>query len=118
MNYFEKAMDLYSMIQKGKMLEAKDKYYHENVKVIDASGNIREGKEKNKKYDKEFINEIQEIFGGDILAMTSNEERQITMVEYWIELKFKNGLKRKYEEIAVQHWQDEKIILERFYKSK
>jgi len=118
MTFQDKAKEFYNMIQEGKLLDAINKYYHEKVVVIDADGNTRENIDSNKKYDISFLNEIQEIYGGEILSVTSDEKRQITAVEYWIELKFKNGTKRKFEEISVQHWQNDKIIRERFYKCK
>jgi hypothetical protein len=116
MTCFEKAKELYTMLEEGKLPEAKEKYYHDEVIVIQADGKIRKGKEENLAYDKDFIKNIQEIYGGKIIAITSDEKRQISMVEFWINLKQKDGTKRMIAEVAVQQWEDDKIIEERFYE--
>ncbi|HAN18223.1 MAG: hypothetical protein A2X13_07435 [Bacteroidetes bacterium GWC2_33_15] len=118
MSYFNKAKELFRMIENGKMLDALDKFYHTDMVVIQADGKKRIGIEENKNYEKYFLNNIQEIFGAELLAITSDEERGITMVEYWVHIKFKDGSRKKYEEISVQYWKDDKIIKERFYEGK
>lgn len=115
MNCYDKAKGLYTMLEEGKLLEAKEKYYHDDVIVIQADGRIRKGKDENIKYDKDFINNIDEIYGGKIQAIASDENRKISMVEFWINLKQKDGTKRIIAEVAIQQWEDDKIIEERFY---
>jgi len=118
MSYFNKAKELFRMIENGKMLDAFDLFYHPDVVVIQADGIKRIGVEANKNYEKDFLNNIQEIFGAELLSITSDEERHITMVEYWVHIKFKDGTRKKYEEVSVHYWKDDKIIKERFYEGK
>jgi len=40
------------------------------------------------------------------------------MVEFWINIKFKNGNKKKLEEVTIQHWENDLIIKENFYSKK
>ena len=118
MSYHSKAKELFHMIENGKMLEALDKFYHPDMKVICVNGKIRNGIEDNKNYEKDFLSNLQEVFGGEVTAITSDEIRGITMVEYWVSLKFKDGTRKKYEEVAVQYWEGDKIKTERFYDGK
>lgn len=118
MTYFKKVKDLFKMIEEGKLLDALDKYYHENVIIIANDGKKRIGIEEARDYDKRFLKEIQEILGGGVETITSDEKRAITMVEFWIHLKFKNGNKKKLEEVAVQYWEEDRIIKENFYSKK
>ncbi|MEE4196189.1 MAG: hypothetical protein V2I54_00970 [Bacteroidales bacterium] len=115
MNCFEKAKELYTMLEEGKLPEAKEKYYHDEVIVIQADGKIRKGKTENLTYDKNFIKNIEEIYGGKVLAIASDEKRQISMVEFWIKIKQKDGTKKIIAEVAIQQWEKDKIIEERFY---
>lgn len=118
MSYLNKATQLFGMIQNGKMIDALDIFYHSDAVVIRADGRIRSGIEVNKKYEKEFLSNLQEVYGGEIKSVTSNEDRGITMVEFWLNIKFKDGTRKKYEEVAVQYWEGDKIKIERFYEGK
>ena len=118
MSYHLKARELFQMIENGKMLEALDKFYHPDMIVVCANGKIRKGIEENKNYEKDFLSNLQEVFGGEVTAITADETRGITMVEYWVNLKFKDGTRKKYEEVAVKYWEGDKIIKERFYDGK
>ena len=118
MTYYQRARDLFKMIEEGKLIESLDIYYHDDVSIITDDGKERNGKEKARDYDEKFIREIEEVLGGEVRTITSDEEKRITMVEFWIELKFKNGQRKKIEEVAVQHWEKDLIIRESFYSKK
>ena len=111
----ERAQDIYKMMGEGNMLEAFDKYYHDDVVMIEATGDVREGKATSREFEENWLASIEEFHGGGVHAITSNEEAGISMVEAWTEVTFKDGNRMKLEEVAVQHWKDGKIIRERFY---
>jgi ketosteroid isomerase-like protein len=115
MTYLERAQTIYKMIGEGKMLEAFEQFYHEDVVMIEATGEKREGKDTNREFEKNWAAGIQEMHGGGAKAITSNEEAGVTMVEAWSDMTFKDGNRMKMEEVAVQKWEDDKIIHERFY---
>ena len=118
MSYFQKAKDLFKMIEEGKLIDALDKYYHNDVVIIADDGKERKGTEEALDYNKKFLKEIQEVMGGGVETITSDEKRAITMVEFWIDLKFKNGNKKKFKEVAIQYWEGDYIIKENFYSKK
>jgi len=118
MTYYQRAKELFKMIEEGKLLEALDNYYHEDVDIIADDGVERNGKHQAREYDKNLLKEIEEVIGGGVRNIASNEERRITMVEYWIELKFKNGNKKKMEEVAIQQWEGDLVIRENFYSKR
>jgi len=118
MTYYEKAKKLFKMIEEGKLLEALDIYYHKDVLIISDDGTERKGLEQAKAYDENFLKEIVEVIGGEVYTITSDEERGITMVEFWIHLKFKNGNKKTIKEVAVQYWEGDYVIKENFYSKK
>lgn len=115
MSYHDKAKDIYDMLAKGKMLEAFDKYYDENVVMTEATGESRKGKAANRKFQTDFMAMIKEYHGAGVSAITSNEKDGITMVESWMDVTMNDGKRSKMEEVAVQKWKGDHIINERFY---
>ena len=115
-SYLERAADIYKMMGEGKMLDAFDKYYHDDVVMQEATGEVREGKATNREFEEQWLASIEEFHGGGARSITSNEEEKVTMVEAWADITFKDGNRRTMEEVAVQHWNDDGLIVrERFY---
>lgn len=115
MSYKDLATELYGMIGQGQALDAFEKFYHEDVSMIEATGDVRQGKATNREYEQNFFGSIAEVHGGGTTAITSDEENGITMVETWMDATFKDGNRMKMEEVARQKWQGDQIIEERFY---
>jgi ketosteroid isomerase-like protein len=115
MSYYDKAKDIYDMLAKGKLLEAFEKYYHNDVVMVEATGEARKGKGANRKFQLEFMSMIKEVHGTGIRAITSNEKDATTMVESWMDTTYKDGKRNMMEEVAVQKWNGDQIIHERFY---
>ena len=115
MSYLQKAQDLYSMIGQGKMLDAFEKFYHEDVVMVEATGHVREGKDTNREFEKQWMAGIEAMHDGGVTAITSDEDNGITMVEAWTDVTLKEGGRMKMEEVCVQKWQGDQIIHERFY---
>lgn len=115
MSYLEKAKDIYKLMGEGKMIDAFDKYYHENVVMHEATGEIREGKAFNREFELKWMESIEAVHGGSVTNITADETNEITMVEAWTDFTPKGGERRKMEEVCVQKWKDGQIIHERFY---
>ena len=115
MSYLNKVTAMYEMIGHGKMMEAFEKYYAENVVMVEATGDVREGKDKNREFELQFLSSIKEVHGGGLYNITSNEKTGVTMVETWMDTTFKDGNRMKMEEVCVQKWEGDFIVHERFY---
>ena len=115
MSYLENEQALQSMVGKGQMLEAFEKYYHDDVVMVEGTGEAREGKEASRQFEKEWLAQLKEVHGGGVTAITSNEEQGITITETWMEATFSDGNRMKMEEVSVKHWKGDQIIKERFY---
>ncbi len=113
---YDRAADIYKMMGEGKMLEAFDQYYADDVVMIEATGEVREGKATSREFEENWLASIEEYHGGGARAITANEKEKVTMVEAWADITFKDGNRMTLEEVAVQHWNDEGLIVrERFY---
>ncbi|MEM1138041.1 MAG: SnoaL-like domain-containing protein [Bacteroidota bacterium] len=115
MSYLKKVQELYSMMNQGQMMEAFEKFYHNDIEMIEATGEVRKGKDYNREFEKKFMESIQETHGGGVDGITANEEDKITMVASWMDVTFKEGGRVKMEEVAVQYWEGDLIVKERFY---
>ncbi len=115
MSYLQRIKDMYDMIQGGRMIDAFEKYYHEDVVMVEATGEVREGKATNREFELNWLSSVQEVHGAGVTAITSNEDTGQTAVETWMDITFKDGNRMKMEEVAVQKWEGELIIHERFY---
>ena len=115
MTYLEKAKDLQDMILNGQLLAAFDKYYHEDVVMIEGTGDTTSGKAENRVREEQFLGNIAEFHGAGVLGISSNEDDAITMAEVWMDVTFKDGNRVKMEQTTVQRWKDGQIINERFY---
>ena len=115
MSYLEKAQDLQNMVLGGKLMDAFEKYYHEDVVMIEATGDSTSGKADNRVREEKFLASIAEFHGAGLLAISSNEEEAVTMAEVWMDVTFQDGNRMKMEQITVQRWEGDHIINERFY---
>jgi len=115
MSYYDKARDIYDMTSQGKLMEAFEKYYHNDVVMVEATGEIRNGKEANRKFQADFMGMLKEIHESGVRAITSNEKEATTMVESWMDVTMNDGKRHMMEEVAVQKWIGDQIIHERFY---
>ena len=115
MSYLEKATSLQQMVGQGQSLEACQQFYHTDVTVVEANGEVRKGRDAQLNAIQEWMGSVQEMHGGGIGAITANEEAGMTMAETWVEVTFKDGNRMKLEEVAVQKWEGDHIIHERFY---
>ncbi|MEH0157456.1 SnoaL-like domain-containing protein [Limibacter armeniacum] len=115
MSFLLKAKMLYQMMEEGKLMEAFERFYDDEVVIMEADGTTRNGKNEQREAIQEWQNMVKEFHGGGAHDITSNEEKGVTMVESWTDVTFKNGGRMKMEEVAIQHWRGDKIIRERFY---
>lgn len=116
MTYKERAKEIYEMIAGGKMLEAFDKYYGEGVSMVDVGhGPAVVGKEANRLREVAFINMIEEFHGMGVDSITSDESAGLTMIENWMDVTLKGIGRVNYVQVAVQRWEGDFIVDEKFY---
>lgn len=115
MSYIERERELQRMTSLGLILEAFEKFYHNDVVMIEATGEIREGKELNRSFQQEWLAGILQVHDNGVENITSNEDSGITMAETWIDLTFRDESRLRIEEVSVKKWEDGLVVKERFY---
>ncbi|MDP2628949.1 MAG: nuclear transport factor 2 family protein [Nanoarchaeota archaeon] len=107
---------LNTLIKEGKIMEAFEKYYGEEV-IIQVNGNSPvKGKDANRKREMIFLQEIEKLNSADINSVTfGGTEDNVSMTEWAIKIENKDGIKKTIYRVNVQHWKDNKIINEKLY---
>jgi hypothetical protein len=114
MTYKEKAQDIYNMLGQGQLLDAFDKYYAEGVIMTEPRG-TRTGKAACRSYEEQFLSSVQEFHNLEVRSIGSDEANGVTFVESAMEVTFKDGNRVNMEQMAVQKWEGDQIVHERFY---
>ena len=105
--------ELNQMILNGKILDAFDKFYADDVVMQDNNLPVRTGKPENRKYEEAFVNGLTEFRGAKVLNTVISDD--IAATEWWMDYTHKDYGERNYKQLAVQRWKDGKIVEEKFY---
>ena len=104
--------ELNQAILSGKVLEAFEKYYADDVVMME--NNTRyEGKEVNRKREIEFFGKVQEFHGVELVGSAVNGDRSYS--EWVYEVTLKGAPRMRLEQVAARQWKDGKLVFERFY---
>ena len=106
--------DLNQMILEGKILEAFDKYYDDNVIMQDNFTEKREGKKACRQFEEAFVENLIEFRGGEVKNVLVSENAGTAAVEWHFDYSHKQWGERNYTQVAVQKWENGKIISEQF----
>jgi len=111
----EKAQDIHDMMLQGKLLEAFDKYYHEDVVMTEPRG-TRKGKQECRNYEEQFLESIKEFHGLEVKAIASDEDKGTAFIQSSMDVTFEGtDDKVTMEQVSVQQWKDGQVIHERFF---
>jgi ketosteroid isomerase-like protein len=106
--------ELNQMILAGQALDAFEKFYAEDCVMIDQGFEPWEGKALNREREQDFFSKITEFRAGELKDAAVGEDVSFSTWHYdythaeWGDVK--------YDQVAVRHWKDGQIVLERFYR--
>ena len=104
---------LNQMILEGKILEAFEKYYAEDVVMQDNDYPVRSGKTVSRVYEESFVNGLTEFRGAKVVNTLISDG--IAVVEWWFDYTHKEYGVRNYTQVSVQRWKNGQIVEEKFY---
>ena len=104
---------LNQMILEGKVLDAFEKFYAEDVVMQDNNYPERVGKDVNRQYEEAFVTGLTEFRGAKVLSSIISDDMAVT--EWWLDYSHKDWGTRNYRQLAVQRWKNGKIVEEKFY---
>ena len=107
--------ELNSMILQGQVLEAFEKFYSDDIEMVEVDGTVRSGKDANREFEKSFVEGLVEFRGAEVLGLAVDEESGISFVEWFMDYTHREWGDRKYNQVSVQRWKDGQIVREAFY---
>jgi len=109
----EKLNDLNQLVLNGQLLDAFEKYYHNDVQMQENEMQPTVGKKANEAREKQFLADIVEFRNAEVLNMAVCDN--VSFVEWKFDYTHKEWGVRNYTQISKQHWKDGKIIHEQFF---
>jgi len=98
---------LTKMVQEGKILEAFEQYYADDVTMQENEDAPRVGKDANRAYEEAFVNGVK------VLGIAVGENYSTT--ETFMDVTHKDWGRIARTQVSVAHWKDGKVISEKFY---
>lgn len=105
--------DLNELVLNGKLLDAFDKYYHDDVAMQENANTPVVGKQANRDREVEFLNNISEFRNASVHGTAVGESKSFVIWSY--DYTHREWGVKNYTQVSVQTWKDGKIIHEQFF---
>ena len=105
--------DLNKMILEGKMIDAFEKYYADDVFMQEINMEPTIGKDANREREIKWLEGITDFRGAEVKNLAVGDN--VSMVEWFMDYSHKEYSDVKIDQVAVQTWKDGKIAKEVFY---
>ena len=109
--------DLNQRILEGKILDAFEKFYAENVTMQENENEATEGKAACRVNEITFVEGITEFRNAEIKSVLISDNLSVT--EWFFDFSHKDWGNRTYTQLSVQRWnEDGQIVNEKFYYTR
>lgn len=106
--------ELLDMLKQGQFIEAQEKFFHDDVVLVEGNAEPKQGKEFCIQQEKEVLAGVGEFIGYNATGFAANDNGT-SFYEATMEYVEKSGNRVKVEQSVVTNWEDGKIVKERFY---
>ena len=106
--------ELNQMILEGNLIEAFEKFYASECVMQDQGFEPWVGKELNLEREKDFVSKITDFRAGELKDVAVGDN--VSFSTWHFDYTHQEWGDVKYDQVAVRHWEDGKIVKERFYK--
>lgn len=108
----------FDLLSQGKMMDAFEKYYAEDIVMQENNEEPRVGKEANRKFEIEFMSSLEEVHDQQVKNVAINAETGVVFIQGYMDATFKGVGRAPMEEVQVQTWKDGQIVHEKFFYSR
>ncbi len=105
--------ELNAMILKGQGMEAFEKFYADDCIMQENTDDPRVGKDACRKYEEDFMGNIAEFHGAELLNASVDGERSYS--EWVFDCSFKDGTRMRNTQVAARTWSGGQIAKEQFF---
>ena len=110
-----RAPDLVSYIQNGRIIDAMNEFYADDVRMQENNNPPTVGLEANYAREEQFVNYVKQWTSLDVDAVAVDAASGKTLVQLRFTFDAVDGTKHTYDQVAVQTWRDGRIVHEKFY---
>lgn len=107
----EKALN--QLILDGRILDAVDQFYAEDVVMQENNAPGTAGKAANRAREVQFLESIETFHGAQLLGSAAHGDRSYS--EWVLDITFKGGVRVRMEQVAARRWRNGEVVHERFY---
>lgn len=107
--------DFADLLQKGRPLDAMEKYYAPEINVFENRQLARAGKARCLQYERDALADQPDPPRFKLSKLAVDETRGHAFLEYVVRFRASDGRPQLLEEVAVQTWDGGLISEERFY---
>lgn len=105
--------ELNQTVLAGRILDAFDRFYADNVVMQENNTPATVGKAANREREIKFVDSIEQFHSAAIL--NTAVQGNTSFSEWVMDVTFKGGVRVKLEQVAVRTWKNGLITHERFY---
>ena len=109
----EKISHVNQLVLDGKLMDAFEMYYDDEVVMQENAMAPTVGKTANRLRELQFLNDVTEFRGAKALHVATAEN--VSYVTWEFDYTHKDWGVRNYTQVSVQHWKNGKIIKEQFF---
>ncbi|NNE71487.1 MAG: nuclear transport factor 2 family protein [Rhodothermales bacterium] len=106
--------ELNNMVLQGQILDAFDKFYGPNAVMADNFNEDRVGFDTCRQFEVDFVNNLTAFRGAEVQEVRIDEDAGLAFVKWHFDYSHKEWGDMDYVQVAVQRWEDGKIVHERF----
>lgn len=109
----ELVSQLVAHVTQGKILEAYDALYAENVVMQENNNPPTVGKAANRVREEQFVGSVKEVHVNRAANVLVDGNKAV--IEWVLEFTNQDGVRLKFDQIALQTWENGQITEERFF---
>jgi ketosteroid isomerase-like protein len=109
----ERVRDLVAYVERGRILEAIDEFYADDVVMQDNHAPPTVGKAANREREQAFAALIAEVHENRAAAVLVDGDRAV--INWRFDFTGTDGTRYRFDQLAFQSWKGDRIVNERFY---
>jgi ribosomal protein S20 len=104
--------DMNQLVTEGRMMEAFEKYYHEDVRMQENHAEPLVSKAANRDRELEFLKNITEFRAAEVQGLGIGDG--MSYVTWHYDYSHREWGTKCYTQVSIQHWKEGQIIHEQF----
>lgn len=105
--------ELNQMVQDGRILDAFDRFYAENVEMSENDGPPTVGKAANRRREEAFLASVEAFHGSTLGPVAVSDGTSFS--EWTLDLTFRGAPRARIHQVAVRTWERGQVVAERFF---